>query len=141
MNYKLLYSNYDVQSGESVVTIGTEIGQFTGKSRLMDEDLDHPSRFFGCEIAELKAAEKYYKAKARMARSKARTLTEFLRDMSQTRSYSDSAYWVKRIKREIARYQSERSKWMRHASYCEQTRLKNIKMRDDERAKRLGDIR
>lgn len=50
----------DFSSGISKVTIGTEIGEFTGTASLQENDKDYPSEFFGCGLAETKAMRAYY---------------------------------------------------------------------------------
>ena len=37
------------------VTIGTDMGQFTGEVECRKEDWDHESRYFGFELSEIKA--------------------------------------------------------------------------------------
>ena len=60
---KIIYSNFDETTGISTVTILTKIGEFTGTSKLHDEDKNISSSFAGCRYAEIRAIIKYHKKK------------------------------------------------------------------------------
>lgn len=93
------------------VTIGTDIGQFTGKVYCREEDWGRESRFFGFELAEIKAEILYARAKKKLYDAKAAALSEFLFDMSQTRTYERNTFWVKKINHRIADYIYQRSQY------------------------------
>lgn len=63
MKTKILYSNYNTNTGVSTVTIQTKYGIFTGTAKIHPYDKDYSSSFFGCELAELRAGIKSLKAK------------------------------------------------------------------------------
>ena len=61
---KLINSNYDKETGVSIATITTkDCGDFIGTAILNSEDKEYASRYIGCEIAELRAIQKYFKTK------------------------------------------------------------------------------
>lgn len=59
MKYKIV--NYNHSGDKYSVTIQCPVGHFTGSTIVKEEDKSHESRFFGYEIAELKAKRKMYK--------------------------------------------------------------------------------
>lgn len=59
MKYKIV--NYNHSGDKYSVTIQCPAGHFTGSTIVKEEDKSHESRFFGYEIAELKAKRKMYK--------------------------------------------------------------------------------
>ena len=63
MKTKILYSNYNTNTGVSTATIQTKYGIFTGTAKIHPNDKDYSSSFFGCELAELRAGIKSLKAK------------------------------------------------------------------------------
>jgi hypothetical protein len=79
-NYSLISSDYNAETGESVVTIHTEEGNFTGRARLHPADADNASRFFGCQIAEQRAAIKWHKAQLRILREQEAAIFAFIKE-------------------------------------------------------------
>lgn len=59
MKYKIV--NYNHSGDKYSVIIQCPVGHFTGSTIVKEEDKSHESRFFGYEIAELKAKRKMYK--------------------------------------------------------------------------------
>lgn len=110
-NYKILSSHCDFESGISTVTIGTDLGAFTGVSPCQDADRENFSQFFGCEIAELKAWRKYAKARKAVENTKLKALKEYAYRMEHTRNFDPSAYWYKQLIAEIAETSSRREQW------------------------------
>jgi hypothetical protein len=62
-NIKLVKADFDRETGISTVIINTDIGKFEGVAKADDVDIQSPSQFMGCELAELRALKKYVKAK------------------------------------------------------------------------------
>lgn len=60
--YKFLSSDYNVESGLSKVVIKTSLGNFEGTARRHPDDYHFSSRFFGCELAEMRAYLSYIRA-------------------------------------------------------------------------------
>lgn len=79
------------------VTIGTELGQFTASVFCRPEDRLHEIRYIGWELAEIKAEIKYSLAKKRKYENQFEIMNRYLRDMSNTRNYNESAYYVKQL--------------------------------------------
>ena len=87
MNWKLKHANFDEISGISTVTIQTELGEFTGKAVLHEEDRDLISNFIGCKYAELRAAAKYGKALIRIQKTKVNTLKNLINNLDLLKDY------------------------------------------------------
>ena len=66
--YHIVNAEYNENTGFSLIKISTPIGSFFGDARLNPEDKEagYDSRFFGCQLAELRAVIKYYKALVRI---------------------------------------------------------------------------
>lgn len=76
MRARLKNSNFDETTGVSTVTISTPYGDFTGTSKLHEDDEHHVSKFAGCRFAEMKAYIKAEKAKLRELYLKRKWLCE-----------------------------------------------------------------
>ena len=93
------------------VVIGTDMGQFSGSVECREEDFDHESRYFGYELAEIKALIKYARAKAKHYNALWQELVNFWKEMSQTRTYDEDAFWVKKIAQRIDEYDDKAREW------------------------------
>ena len=93
------------------VVIGTDMGQFSGTVICREEDYDHESKFFGFELAELKAEIEYARAKKRFYSAQQKALQEFWRDMSSTRTYDIDAFWVKKMRERLDIIDEKRIYW------------------------------
>lgn len=85
-NIKLVYSNYDEETGISIVRIQTPEGTFKGKSRLHPNDRDVASRYVGCKYAEMRAWIKYYKFMVRLKQSAIEELTKLSNQLNQDKN-------------------------------------------------------
>lgn len=70
IQYKLKYGKYDPKTKVSKVVITHKYGTFEAIAKVAKEDEGHESRYFGCEIAEIKAAIKLYQTILRDINSK-----------------------------------------------------------------------
>ena len=98
MKHTLIETLHDEVQHAYVVTIGTDIGQFTGAVQCKEEDYDNESRYFGFELAEMKAEIEYCRAQRRYWNARLKALTQFWREMSATRTYNQDAFWVKKMR-------------------------------------------
>lgn len=72
---KIIESFYDEESGCSYIKLETELGHFDGYAWLnMEEDAEIGSSYFGCELAEMRALERYYLRKKELLGQKLNTL-------------------------------------------------------------------
>lgn len=84
-NIKLLYSNFDPDTGISIVRIQTPSGTFKGKARLHPEDKNYASQIAGCQYAEIRATIKYLKHIASEKRAAAEALRKLFNKINQTK--------------------------------------------------------
>lgn len=101
MKTKIAYANYDEETGKSVVTIATDLGQFTGYARLAEEDRDIASRYAGCEFAEMRARIKYWKAKKFMYEQRLKSLEDLEKILKGMTSYDPYCTECRKLRRTI----------------------------------------
>lgn len=111
MKHTLIETLHDEAQHAYVVTIGTEIGQFTGAVQCKEEDYDNESRYFGFELAEMKAEIEYCRAQRRHWNDRLKALTQFWREMSATRTYNQDAFWVKKMRIAVDDALNKRCYW------------------------------
>ena len=93
------------------VTIGTDIGQFTGVVECREEDYAFESQYFGWGLAELKAEIEYARAKKKHYTSMLEGLITFWCEMAETRTYDQNVFWVKKIAQRIDAYKTQEQFW------------------------------
>lgn len=93
------------------VTIGTDIGEFSGTVVCREEDYPHEAKYFGFELAELKAEIKYARAKRAYYDAELSALTRFWRMMADTRTYKMTDFWVKKMREEVDKVTIQRDYW------------------------------
>lgn len=117
------------------VVIGTDIGQFSGTVECRKEDFDHESRYFGYELAEIKALIKYARAKAKHYDALWQELVNFWKEMSQTRTYDEDAFWVKKIAQRVDEYDDKAREWKELARHMKETYHVKIQIFDAQNSK------
>lgn len=120
MRKHTLIENIKLDPHTYLVTIGTDIGQFTGAVECREEDWGYESKYFGFELAEIKAETEYARAKKRYYDAELRALTEFWRDMMTTRNYDQNAFWVKKIRAKVDDMESKRRFWADRVKYLKE---------------------
>ena len=93
------------------VTIGTDMGQFTGTVFCRPEDKPHQSDYFGWELAEIKAEIEYARAKRKYYDAQMGALVQFWGEMSKTRTFDTDAFWVKKIAQRVDDLDNKRMFW------------------------------
>ena len=112
MKHTLIHSGVAVDNPHQYnVVIGTDMGQFSGTVICRPEDYAHESRFLGYELAEIKAEIEYARAKRKYYDAQLKALTEFWRDMMQTRTYDIDAFWVKKMRNKVDDIEVTREFW------------------------------
>ncbi len=96
---KLKSAEYDVNTGISTAIIKTELGTFTGTTKLHEEDKDIVSNFAGCEYAEMRAIIKYAKAKIQEQRIKVKTLENAKLTIEQLKGYEKNSPESRQIRK------------------------------------------
>jgi hypothetical protein len=121
MKKHTLIENIKLDPHTYLITIGTEIGQFTGTAVCREEDWDRESQYFGFELAEIKAEIAYARAKRNRYEAQLKALTEFWRDMMTTRNYDQNAFWVKKMRLKVDGIESQMQFWADRVKYLKET--------------------
>lgn len=116
------------------VVIGTELGQFSGTVECRPEDEEYESKFFGFELAEMKAEIEYARAKRKECLAKIKGVTEFWREMAETRNYDQDAFWVKKMREKVDKYQLQFEFWCERIDYLKSAY--HLKIMNFDNAKR-----
>lgn len=125
MKQHTLIENIKPEPHTYLVTIGTDLGQFTGATVCREEDWSHENEIFGFTLAEIKAEIEYAKAKKRFFNAQLKVLQEFWYDLSDTRSYNMDDFWVKKMRIKISDIAWQRDYWT--------TRIKDLKIEYHDR--------
>ena len=129
--YKLISAKYDTETMASIVTIGTDLGIFEGIVTIREEDVPYASRYFGCELAELRAYINYAKAKVKHYSVQRIALVNFYKTMKDTREFSSGAYYIKQLDRHIQEITEHKNSWNRIVHQCQKEYHKLILRRDE----------
>lgn len=98
---KLIYSNFDLETGISTVTIQNKYGHFTGTAKLDETDAKHPSKFQGCEYAEIKATMKYLDKRIMLLKTENKGLLNYFNEMKQSPHFNENSFEVRCLKKQI----------------------------------------
>ena len=69
------------ETGLSIVWLNTPLGVFKGEAQCADVDKEHMSRFFGCEIAELRARSQYFNAEKNRLKIANKTIMKYMTNL------------------------------------------------------------
>lgn len=141
MKTKIIWSNYDENTGISNVHIATELGVFKGKAKLHDEDKKIASNFAGCNIAEARAVQKYLQAKIKNVKEQIKGLKHLENVLKNINSYNPNSIENRKLRHQIYIKQSEIQQYQNRINaisdnidtYLNQ-RLKLIKNKENEGA-------
>lgn len=136
MKHTLIETLHDADQHAYVVTIGTDMGQFTGAAQCHEEDYGNESRYFGFELAEIKAEIEYARAQRNHWNTRAKALAEFWKEMSQTRTYDIDAFWVKKMRIALDNAMHKRQYWVERIKFIQAAYYEKIKNFDIANAKR-----
>ena len=109
--HTLIQTDYNAENHMYQVLIGTDIGTFWGCSVCREEDYQFESEYFGYELAEIQAEIAYARAKRNYWDARLKALTDFWKKMSDTRTYSVDAFWVKKMRKEVDDAHNKRNMW------------------------------
>lgn len=98
---KTIASDYNEDTGLSKVTLSTDLGEFTGYSKLHPEDKEIASHYAGCRYAEMRAGIKYMKAKARIVKYQLEPLNRIYKSLIQMNSFDNDNKGAKMLEKEI----------------------------------------
>lgn len=106
---KFLESNYDKESGISMVKIATECGFFQGYAFLGPDDKEYESEFLGCEIAEMRAISDYYKRKIHFLKTRLLTLYDIARDIRNNPQFDSEHFEYEIIQKRIKQNEEQKA--------------------------------
>ena len=107
MRNKLVYCDYNVETGISTVVIQNKYGHFTGKAKLHESDADHPSKFQGCEYAEQKAMIECLEKRISILKVAQKALLDCHNEMKQSPHFNKESFEAKNVRKQIWRKTKE----------------------------------
>ena len=113
---KFLESNYDKESGISMVKIATECGFFYGYAFLGPDDKEYESEFLGCEIAEMRAISDYYKRKVHFLKTRLLTLYDIARDIRHNSQFDSEHFEYQIIQKRIKQNEEQKKLYKEYIS-------------------------
>lgn len=131
MKEKILYSNYDKNTGISKTIISNKYGVFTGISKLSKEDSDFASSYAGCRYSLYKAKIKSYKCQLKEIKFQLKTLRDFSIFMSQSKEYNKNSHEAKKLRQYIYLKNKEKNKIEEEIRKIESQLKHSIKEREN----------
>lgn len=129
MKIKMIKSNFDEITGISEVTIATDIGEFSGTSKLHDEDRNISSSFAGCQYAEMRAVIKYMKRKMHDLDMQIKGLTDFQSSLKCRKDYNHISIENSKARRRIYELNKQKEIWKKRINSLYERMLRNMEQR------------
>lgn len=130
MKIKMIKSNFDEITGISEVTIATDIGEFSGTSKLHDEDRNISSSFAGCQYAEMRAVIKYMKRKMHDLDMQIKGLTDFQSSLKCRKDYNHISIENFKARRRIYELNKQKEIWEKRMNSLYERMLRNMEQRE-----------
>ena len=130
MKIKMIKSNFDEITGISEVTIATDIGEFSGTSKLHDEDRNISSSFAGCQYAETRAIIKYMKRKMHDLDMQIKGLTDFQSSLKCRKDYNHISIENSKARRRIYELNKQKEIWEKRINSLYERMLRNMEQRE-----------
>ena len=130
MKIKMIKSNFDEITGISEVTIATDIGEFSGTSKLHDEDRNISSSFAGCQYAETRAIIKYMKRKMHDLDMQIKGLTDFQSSLKCRKDYNHISIENSKARRRIYELNKQKEIWEKRMNSLYERMLRNMEQRE-----------
>jgi len=128
---KTIASDYNENTGISMIKLSTDIGIFEGYAKLHPEDAEIASRFAGCRYAEMRAGIKYMKAKARISKYTLDYLNKIYKNLKQMKSFDENYKGAKLLEKEIYLLEDEVETFKTNAKTLQERLDKAIDTRPD----------
>lgn len=126
----MIKSNFDETTGISEVTIATDIGEFSGISKLHDEDRNISSSFAGCQYAEMRAVIKYMKRKIHDLDMQIKGLTDFQSSLKCRKDYNHISIENSKARRRIYELNKQKEIWEKRINSLYERMLRNMEQRE-----------
>ena len=130
MKIKMIKSNFDEITGISEVTIATDIGEFSGTSKLHDEDRNISSSFAGCQYAEMRAVIKYMKRKMHDLDMQIKGLTDLQSSLKCRKDYNHISIENSKARRRIYELNKQKEIWEKRMNSLYERMLRNMEQRE-----------
>lgn len=130
MKIKMIKSNFDEITGISEVTIATDIGEFSGTSKLHDEDRNISSSFAGCQYAEMRAVIKYMKRKIHDLDMQIKGLIDFQSSLKCRKDYNHISIENSKARRRIYELNKQKEIWEKRMNSLYERMLRNMEQRE-----------
>lgn len=135
MKYKLKYAHYDEETGVSTVEISTRYGNFSATVHMLADE-KYPSKYFGCELAEIKALKKAEKMRLRELRAELKGLQDFFAEMMDTRNFNGYSFPMLKLGEKMVKLRQDIDVCKHNINQLSSNYHKLILSRD----KKLGDL-
>ena len=131
--YTIIKEDFNTATGETIVTINTDIGSFTGKVVLDDIDAQYPSIYHSHELALAKALRKYAKQMVIIIKEKMQSLNAVMAQCLYVAAHSEEIVYGKAtylIKKELAKLEKDLTMWNNRVNAMSKTIKDRIETRD-----------
>lgn len=109
MKNKIIYSDFNLENGSSVVIIeNKKFGCFEGRAQLHPEDRDHLSTFAGCRYAEARANIACVQHQKKLKADEIKTLTDFEKILKNKKDYNHHSMEARTLRKRIYALKEEK---------------------------------
>lgn len=98
---KILYSNFNKDTGISTTIIRNKYGTFKGRSKLHDSDKEYASNYAGCRFAEMKANIKCLKKQKADKQLRLTELNHFKKILEDIKGYNPESLEARKLRKRI----------------------------------------
>lgn len=98
---KILYSNFNKDTGISTTIIRNKYGTFKGRSKLHDSDKEYASNYAGCRFAEMKANIKCLKKQKADKQLRLTELKHFKKILEDIKGYNPESLEARKLRKRI----------------------------------------
>lgn len=126
---KLIYSNFNKDTGESEIIIQNKYGRFSGKAKIHPKDQEHKSNFVGYRLAQNRAQIKFLQTKCKQQKIMLKTIQNFNKELHKYCSFIDPKI-QHRINLKLRDYNNNIKNLKLEISQLEEDLKNSIKIRD-----------
>ena len=130
-NLKMVYSNFNPETGISTVTLANRTGNYTATTKLHKDDIPYSSHYAGCRFAELKAWNKYYRKQSQILSHKIKVMEEYYDLISHMREFNSKSVEASKARRMIYELKDKKKNYDKLAVAVKISFKSAIKERDE----------
>ena len=109
MKNKLIFADYDPQTGNSTVAIRNKYGVFQGYATCHPDE-EYPSSFAGCRYAEIRARMQVVRYENALLKAQIEELERFYKILKGMKGFNPSSMECKRLRKRMYELNAERKK-------------------------------